>query len=543
MGTGGNSYAIGGLSGGEDKDSFWRVVAQCTASLPEDKPRYGVGYPLDIVVCSALGADMYDCVYPTRTARFGTALVPEGVLKLKHNSMANDERPIDPTCTCMVCKTYTRAYIHCLVTKDAMGSQLLSYHNLAYMMRLSRNLHLSIVEGRFPEFVQEFLRAQKDHCVGALLGLFTTAGALLWILTTGGAILEFTITAGNPVPTASLLSCSKRNSLPVLHISLFFFSLLVRLFVGFRKGGDDLIIKVFHYISRLQKVSHIMNIILCSLQITLPLLGSPTAGGRRRDEGGEGAATLLTSLSSSRRRCGLHLLRPPPLPGSPTARGGRRGKGGEDAVASPCCSRSRPLLLPPSPLPGLAAADPCCRYLCPCCRRRRRLAAPLPPLLSVAWVAVEQEGGRAPPLPLFCHNSAMAATAYTPGVLFGPLVVQDHIRNDYLTTPTRFGDFPPVVESPYFLGVIPAALPTAAKAHKAKQTKEEPQAQEANLIQMFATYAINFVNTPTTGKNKRRKSSKKPTTRGISGSGKTVRVGDLQIRLDGSETLMIPERH
>lgn len=115
-----DSYAIGGLAGGEDKDSFWRVVAQCTAALPEDKPRYvmvlsclaffffflglvwlflctmcfscsyiltvmklsctylqGVGYPLDIVVCSALGADMYDCVYPTRTARFGTALVPE----------------------------------------------------------------------------------------------------------------------------------------------------------------------------------------------------------------------------------------------------------------------------------------------------------------------------------------------------------------------------------------------------------------------------------------------------------------------------------
>ncbi|PWZ15523.1 Queuine tRNA-ribosyltransferase catalytic subunit 1 [Zea mays] len=130
-------YAIGGLAGGEDKDSFWRVVAQCTAGLPENKPRYvmGVGYPLDIVVCSALGADMYDCVYPTRTARFGTALVPEGVLKLKHNSMATDERPIDHTCSCMVCQKYTRAYLHCLVTKDAMGSQLLSYHNLSFMMR------------------------------------------------------------------------------------------------------------------------------------------------------------------------------------------------------------------------------------------------------------------------------------------------------------------------------------------------------------------------------------------------------------------------
>ncbi|XP_052201675.1 uncharacterized protein LOC127807678 isoform X2 [Diospyros lotus] len=154
------SYAIGGLAGGEDKDSFWRVVAQCTAALPEDKPRYvmGVGYPLDIVVCSALGADMYDCVYPTRTARFGTALIPEGVLKLKHRAMADDPRPIDPTCTCMVCKTYSRAYIHCLVTKDAMGSQLLSYHNLYYMMKLSGDLHTSIVEGWFPEFVCDFLQ-------------------------------------------------------------------------------------------------------------------------------------------------------------------------------------------------------------------------------------------------------------------------------------------------------------------------------------------------------------------------------------------------
>ncbi|XWS21466.1 hypothetical protein CRYUN_Cryun30bG0057300 [Craigia yunnanensis] len=118
------SYAIGGLADGEDKDSFWHVVAQCTAALPEDKPRYvmGVEHPLDIVVCIALGADMYDCVYPTRTACFGTTLVPEviylesfrelmfsilftiwyhGVLKFKHRAMADDTRPIDPICACM----------------------------------------------------------------------------------------------------------------------------------------------------------------------------------------------------------------------------------------------------------------------------------------------------------------------------------------------------------------------------------------------------------------------------------------------------------
>ncbi|KAG0586949.1 hypothetical protein KC19_2G130200 [Ceratodon purpureus] len=155
-------YAIGGLSGGEAKDAFWRVVAQCTAGLPEDKPRYvmGIGFPLDIVVCSALGADMYDCVYPTRTARFGSALVPEGVLKLKQAAMATDFRPLDSSCSCMVCKRYTRAYLHTLVTKEAMGSQLVSYHNVAYMMQLSRDLHNSILEGRFAEFVQSFLQKQ-----------------------------------------------------------------------------------------------------------------------------------------------------------------------------------------------------------------------------------------------------------------------------------------------------------------------------------------------------------------------------------------------
>ncbi|GJQ93821.1 queuine tRNA-ribosyltransferase catalytic subunit 1-like protein [Tanacetum coccineum] len=111
-----------GLAGGEDKDSFWRVVTQCTASLPESKPRYVMG-----------------------------------VLRLKHQSMVDDTRPIDSTCECMVCKNYTMAYLHCFVTKEAMGSQLLSYHNLHYMLQLSRNLHSSIIEGTFPEFVCNFL--------------------------------------------------------------------------------------------------------------------------------------------------------------------------------------------------------------------------------------------------------------------------------------------------------------------------------------------------------------------------------------------------
>jgi tRNA-guanine family transglycosylase len=80
--------------------------------LPDSQPRYlmGVGHQVDLVVCSALGVDMFDCVFPTRTARFGTALVFEapGEINLKKAAYSTDFSPIDPSCTCSTCKTYTR---------------------------------------------------------------------------------------------------------------------------------------------------------------------------------------------------------------------------------------------------------------------------------------------------------------------------------------------------------------------------------------------------------------------------------------------------
>jgi queuine tRNA-ribosyltransferase len=102
-------YAIGGLSGGEEKDRFWRVVDLCTDYLPVEKPRYsmGVGYAVDLVVCSALGVDMFDCVFPTRTGRFGNALTARGTIQLRNQMYANDSRPIDADCNCVACKRYT----------------------------------------------------------------------------------------------------------------------------------------------------------------------------------------------------------------------------------------------------------------------------------------------------------------------------------------------------------------------------------------------------------------------------------------------------
>ncbi|CEG37798.1 queuine trna-ribosyltransferase [Plasmopara halstedii] len=160
-------YAIGGLAGGESKDAFWRVVAKCTAQLPVNKPRYlmGVGYPVDLVVCSALGVDMFDCVYPTRTARFGTAIVPSGLLKLKQAKWEDDDRPIDDTCKCFVCKTYTRAYLRVLLktgdisdtSSGSIGAHLITYHNVTYMLNLMRQLRQSIIDQTFEQFVQKFM--------------------------------------------------------------------------------------------------------------------------------------------------------------------------------------------------------------------------------------------------------------------------------------------------------------------------------------------------------------------------------------------------
>uniref|UniRef100_A0A8C5JU16 Queuine tRNA-ribosyltransferase catalytic subunit 1 n=1 Tax=Junco hyemalis TaxID=40217 RepID=A0A8C5JU16_JUNHY len=152
-------FAIGGLSGGEAKAQFWRTVKLSTEQLPRDKPRYlmGVGYATDLVVCVALGCDMFDCVFPTRTARFGSALVPWGSLQLKNQQFAKDFRPIDADCGCPTCQRYSRAYLHALLRSNTAALHLLTLHNIAYQMKLMGSIRDSIVQQRFPEFVREFM--------------------------------------------------------------------------------------------------------------------------------------------------------------------------------------------------------------------------------------------------------------------------------------------------------------------------------------------------------------------------------------------------
>jgi queuine tRNA-ribosyltransferase catalytic subunit len=163
-------YAIGGLAGGEDKESFCKVVAHNALHLPQQKPRYlmGVGYPIDLVVCVALGVDMFDCVYPTRTARFGVALVEAGSMRIKSKEFSNQNIPLEDGCRCQTCLNYCRSYLHLLFKENnPLGPQLMTMHNISYMMRLMRTMRACIVKGEdaYIDFIRNFLLKQYSKQV------------------------------------------------------------------------------------------------------------------------------------------------------------------------------------------------------------------------------------------------------------------------------------------------------------------------------------------------------------------------------------------
>lgn len=125
----------------------------------------GVGYPLDLVVCTALGVDMYDCVYPTRTARFGVALIDgesPGTLRLKANECALDDRVIMEGCACQACAGgYTRSRLHFMLkANNPLAISLMTNHNISYMMALVRGMRKAILENTFSSFVQMFIQNQ-----------------------------------------------------------------------------------------------------------------------------------------------------------------------------------------------------------------------------------------------------------------------------------------------------------------------------------------------------------------------------------------------
>jgi queuine tRNA-ribosyltransferase len=164
-------YAIGGLSVGEPRELTREVIEATLPYLPADRPRYvmGVGYPDEIVEYAALGVDMMDCVLPTRAARHGLLFTSEGRLNIKNRRFAEDPGPPDPTCSCLVCRRYSRAYLrHLAATGEPLSAVLNTLHNLAYYLDTMRAVRDAIARGSLPTLLAQ-VRARSraaEACAG-----------------------------------------------------------------------------------------------------------------------------------------------------------------------------------------------------------------------------------------------------------------------------------------------------------------------------------------------------------------------------------------
>jgi queuine tRNA-ribosyltransferase len=152
-------YAIGGLAVGEPREVTREMIARTLEHLPKDKPRYvmGVGYPDEIEEYARMGVDMMDCVLPTRAGRHGLVFVREDPkdrrsavvrLNVKKFDNAEDQRPLDEGCACMVCKRYTRAYLRHLVSSgEQLGATLNSIHNLSFYLETMERVRGDLAGG------------------------------------------------------------------------------------------------------------------------------------------------------------------------------------------------------------------------------------------------------------------------------------------------------------------------------------------------------------------------------------------------------------
>ncbi len=160
-----DGYAIGGLSVGEPKNLMYEMTDITTDVLPWDKPRYlmGVGTPEDLFEGVERGVDMFDCVMPTRNARNGCLFTSRGKVIIKHAKYKKDESPLDPDCSCFVCRRYSKAYLrHLFMSSEILSSILNTYHNLYFYLDIMQKIRHSIKLDSFLNFKKEFLKKYKS---------------------------------------------------------------------------------------------------------------------------------------------------------------------------------------------------------------------------------------------------------------------------------------------------------------------------------------------------------------------------------------------
>ena len=154
-----DGYAIGGLSVGEEKQVMLDTIEEIAPRMPADKPRYlmGVGTPEDLIEAVARGVDMFDCVLPTRNGRTGQAFTSRGKLNIKNARYTTDQRPLDESCGCSVCRRHTRAFIrHLYLAGEMLASILLTHHNLAFFLDTMKGVRQAIRSDQFAKFRREY---------------------------------------------------------------------------------------------------------------------------------------------------------------------------------------------------------------------------------------------------------------------------------------------------------------------------------------------------------------------------------------------------
>jgi len=156
-----SGLAVGGLSVGEPKPAMYEMLAALEPRLPPALPRYlmGVGFPVDLVAAVERGMDLFDCVAPTRNGRNGTAFTPDGPVNIRNAAYREDARPLDETCDCEACTTFSRGYLrHLFQAEELLGLRLLSLHNVRYLIRLAGEMRAAIRDGSFPRWAEEWRR-------------------------------------------------------------------------------------------------------------------------------------------------------------------------------------------------------------------------------------------------------------------------------------------------------------------------------------------------------------------------------------------------
>ena len=161
-----DGYALGGLAVGESHEEMYRILDETVPYLPENKPTYlmGVGTPANILEAVERGVDFFDCVYPARNGRHGHAYTNHGKMNLLTAKYELDDRPLDETCDCPVCKHYSRAYIrHLLKAKEMLGLRLMVTHNLYFYNTMMEEIRDAIEKGCYAQYKKQKLEQLQEE--------------------------------------------------------------------------------------------------------------------------------------------------------------------------------------------------------------------------------------------------------------------------------------------------------------------------------------------------------------------------------------------